>query len=308
LIYILGVGIIQSSVNITSEGVVSSASPTISSIYGGALLIITGYGFSSHMNNSEVLVGINSCPVIQSTYTTIQCIIPAQDDTTDIANITVISNGITFSPLLSLNYSTVVTPNIISINVTTSNSSIVLQISGNNFGSSGNTSVKVGNWLCSIRNLSLTSITCVISSDMGAGHHSVIVHVNAIGDSNSNISYTHELLVYGVSPMIGSYGGGLPVTVVGQGFNASNITVSICNQTCLSVQVMSNSELICVTPSISVGEVNDSCNLTVIVDDLSQTTLFTYTTNLTATITSISPTRGGTGGGTNLTITGTSFP
>jgi hypothetical protein len=108
--------------------------------------------------------------------------------------------------------------------------------------------------------------------------------------------------------MIGSYGGGLPVTVVGQGFNASNITVSICNQTCLSVQVMSNSELICVTPSISVGEVNDSCNLTVIVDDLSQTTLFTYTTNLTATITSISPTRGGTGGGTNLTITGTSFP
>ncbi|CAF4865646.1 unnamed protein product, partial [Rotaria socialis] len=35
---------------------------------------------------------------------------------------------------------------------------------------------------------------------------------------------------------------------------------------------------------------------------------YIYQANLTATITSISPTRGGTGGGTTLTITGTNFP
>jgi hypothetical protein len=35
---------------------------------------------------------------------------------------------------------------------------------------------------------------------------------------------------------------------------------------------------------------------------------YVYGANLTATVTAVSPTRGGTGGGTTLTVTGTNFP
>lgn len=251
---------------------------------------------------------MNSCPIIQSTGTEIHCIIPAQDNSSDMANIIVQSNMITFSPLLSLNYSTELTPNVISVNVTSSNGSIFLQITGNNFGDNNTRYVNVGNSLCSIINFTSASIICVISSDLGAGRHPVIVHVDGIGNSNSNITYTHYLLVSSISPMEGSYGGGLPVIVLGKGFSATNITVSVCNRTCSSVTIVSNTELICVTPSVSMDEVNNSCNLTVTVDEVSQNALFTYTTNLTATVASVSPVRGGTGGGTILTINGTNFP
>ncbi|CAF4985579.1 unnamed protein product, partial [Rotaria magnacalcarata] len=78
--------------------------------------------------------------------------------------------------------------------------------------------------------------------------------------------------------------------------------------TCLSVQVVSNDQLICITPDVSVSDVNSSCNLTVTVDGISKSTYFIYKANLTASITSVSPVRGGTGGGTTITINGNNFP
>ena len=39
-----------------------------------------------------------------------------------------------------------------------------------------------------------------------------------------------------------------------------------------------------------------------------QTAFFTYRAGLTPTVDSVSPTRGGTGGGTTLTISGSGFP
>ncbi len=50
--------------------------------------------------------------------------------------------------------------------------------------------------------------------------------------------------------------------------------------------------------------------MTVIVKSINKTlsTSFTYKAALTPTVSSVSPLRGGTGGGTTLTITGTGFP
>jgi hypothetical protein len=301
------VGSIRSNLYITSEAILLSASPTISSIYGGALMSISGNGFSNDTSKIQVNIGLNPCSLIRATHTLIQCITPAQGNSSDMVIITVLSNYNTIFPSLSLNYSSELSPNVSSINVTSDNSSIILQISGYNFVI-GNTSVKLENSSCSIINLSLTSITCTISSSLGAGHHPVIVHVDGIGDSNSDILYTSNLVVSSVSPVEGGYGGGLSVTVIGEGFNTSNIDVKVCNRTCLSVRVVSNNELICITPNVSIGAVNNACNLTVTVDDMSGNTEFTYRTNLTPIITSVSPIRGGTGGGTIITITGTRFP
>ncbi|CAF4979579.1 unnamed protein product, partial [Rotaria socialis] len=91
-------------------------------------------------------------------------------------------------------------------------------------------------------------------------------------------------------------------------FNTSSVSVTICNQACQSVSVISNTQLTCVTPSASASSTDRTCSLTVTVGSLSQSVSYIYQANLTATITSISPTRGGTGGGTTLTITGTNFP
>ncbi|CAF4907753.1 unnamed protein product, partial [Rotaria socialis] len=81
-------------------------------------------------------------------------------------------------------------------------------------------------------------------------------------------------------------------------FNTSSVSVTICNQACQSVSVISNTQLTCVTPSASASSTDRACSLTVTVGSLSQSVSYIYQANLTATITSISPTRGGTGGGT----------
>jgi hypothetical protein len=155
--------------------------------------------------------------------------------------------------------------------------------------------------------MSTTSITCTVSSSP-AGNQPVIVTVSSIGQSNSNILFLYSLHVTSISPSQGSYGGGQSVSVTGDGFNTPSISVTVCGQACQSVTVLSNTQLTCVTPSATYSSSNQACSLTVTVGSLSQSVSYTYQTNSTATVTSVSPTRGGTGGGTTLTITGTNFP
>ena len=110
------------------------------------------------------------------------------------------------------------------------------------------------------------------------------------------------------SPVEGSYGGGLAVNITGDGFAETNVSAWICEARCLKVTVVSNRQLICVTPSLNGTGMNRTCPLIVMVDGTSESTSFTYRTDLTATVESISPNRGGTAGGTLVTITGSQFP
>lgn len=57
------------------------------------------------------------------------------------------------------------------------------------------------------------------------------------------------------------------------------------------------------------GTTTDNCDVTVKSGTAVAAMLSTYTyvSSLTAEVTSLSPTRGGTGGGTSVTITGTGF-
>ncbi|UJR08495.1 hypothetical protein I4U23_012761 [Adineta vaga] len=279
-----GIGNINSSANVTSEAILISSSPSSSSIYGNATLRIIGNGFSTNINNIKVMVGFNPCNVVRATGGEIQCTIPAHNGSSNLVAITVTSNGNQFSSSLSLQYDTSITPNIILLTANTNSVSTVLSISGSNFVT-GYTNVHVGNYLCAIAQVTSVSITCTLSSQQSAGNHSVIVYVDNIGNSNSDIVYTYPLVLTNVSSTKGSYGGGLPVTIVGNGFNGNDISVNVCNQ-----------------------PLNHLCNLTVTVNGISENALFTYTANLTSTITSISPVQGGTGGGTIVTITGTGFP
>nr|ACD54600.1 fibrocystin-like protein [Adineta vaga] len=305
--FIDGVGKIGSSINITSKGNLISLSPTTNGIYGGTKMIIIGYGFSNTINHVLVMVGLNLCPVIHATKNEIHCNIPAQGNNSNQVNVTVIINNITLESSLLFTYNISVTPIVTSVNATTDNISTVLSIYGNNFIAE-NTTVLVGSSICVIVNMSSTFITCAVSTGLSAGRHKLVVHVDDIGDSNSDLFLSHHLLVTRIFPTEGGYGGGLPVTIDGDGFNSTNISVSVCNRSCLSVRTVSNTQLICITPSIAINGTNNPCNLTVTVDDMYESIIFTYAANLTTIITSITPKLGGTGGGTKVTINGTNFP
>lgn len=304
----LGIGYIQSSISIVSEAIISNVTPSISSIYGGALMSIVGNGFSTNISDLRVLIGLTPCQIVQAQLSEIQCIIPPRDTNSDFVDIIVNSTMGLFSPLFYLNYSTTITPIVTSITASSSNTSVTLTINGNNFVVN-KTNVRVGKYACTIISVTSTLIICIINNtNQSAGYHPVVVHVNMIGNSNSDILYNHTLTISNISPNEGSYGGGLPLTITGNGFAGNNVTVTICNRSCSSIRVISNTQLTCLTPNVSPTEVNDSCNVTVTVDHMSNYTQFTYRMNLTANVTSISPSRGGTGGGTSVTITGTNFP
>lgn len=296
--------------NITSEAFLSAATPRTSGIYGGALLVIEGHGFSRNMSEIQITIGSRPCPVIQAQEDQIQCIIPAQGNNSNIVPINVTSHQISFSPSsgLTLQYNQTITPHITSVSPTLGNTSQVLHMTGNNFDGLGQVTIEVGNTECALRNRSATLITCIVSSNLSAGNHPVTVHIAGIGNSNSDVFYTHDLVIISASPTVGGYGGGMPVTLLGDGFSSANISASVCGQPCLLTRVVSNTQLVCTTPNISLTGGNTTCNLTVTAGGISKNTRFTYTINLTPTVGSVSPAKGGTGGGTTITINGTNFP
>ena len=307
-LFISDIGNIYSTLNITSDAYISTVAPLSSSIYGGATLTIDGHGFSNNISQIQVTIGSNSCPVVQATESRIQCTVPPQGNSPSLANISISSHQVSFPSAFVLNYSHAITPNITSVSPNFGSGSQNLVITGNNLVSSGQTNVKIGDTPCNISNRLITSITCTVGLDLPAGNHSVNVHVDDIGDSNEDIFYMQDLIIANVTPAEGGYGGGLSSTVLGNGFNGSGVSVRVCNKSCLSVQIVSNDELICETPPATMTSANTWCNMTVNVDGIQKETVFSYESNLTAMITSVSPNRGGTGGGTTIVINGTNFP
>ena len=299
-------GKVQSSPILTSLPTVSSVSPTSGSTYGGAILTINGNGFASSASNIQVRVGTSSCTIIQTTPGQVKCTVPAQGSNTSPATISVISNGITFPGSLTFTYDSAVSPSITSVSPTSGIAGQALVISGANFVN-GQTSVTIGGTPCAVTAVSSSSITCTVGSS-SAGNQAVIASVSTVGQSNGNVQFQYTLQVNSVSPSRGSYGGGQSVTITGDGFNTSSVSVTVCGQACQSVTVSSNTQLVCVTPVATVSSTDSSCSLIVTVGSLSQSTPYVYAANLTATVSTVTPARGGTGGGTTLTITGTNFP
>ncbi|CAF3091006.1 unnamed protein product [Rotaria socialis] len=306
LVSIDGVGNAVSAARLISTAALSSVSPMTIGTNGDVLLTINGNGFSSNINNVQVNVGSSSCSIVQATQNQIQCIAPARGSNGSPAAISVISNGISFLSTLSLTYSTTITPTISSVSPTSGSASQLLTITGTNFVSN-ETSVVVGNVPCAISSVSTTSITCTVGSSP-AGSQPVIVQVTSAGNSNSNVQFQYALQVNSVTPTQGSYGGGQLLTIVGDGFDGSNLAITLCSQACQSITVLSNTQVTCVTPAATASTSNTICSLTVSIGNATHSVSYTYSASLTARVTFVSPTRGGTGGGTTLTITGTNFP
>ncbi|RXN34425.1 fibrocystin-L isoform X1 [Labeo rohita] len=181
----------------------------------------------------------------------------------------------------------------------------VLTITGSGFDGS-NVTVKTGDVECSILQVTNTSITCQVGP-ASAGVQPVSLSFSSVGNAqyqnDSSFIFTHLLGVTSINPTAGSVAGGTILTVTGYGFS-NNTAVTINTQPCNIIE-MQLSQLKCIVPAGSEGEQRvtlTAAEMTAVSDGF-----FTYSNNLTAIITSVSPQTTTVFGLRILTILGTNF-
>lgn len=118
--------------------------------------------------------------------------------------------------------------------------------------------------------------------------------------------FTYDLTVASISNQQGSLGGSLSLVINGLGFS-SQTRVTICNNVCNLIQNSINS-ITCSVPAASNQKQDTTCSVAITQNSITKTSSFLYSLALTPIVLSVSPVRGGTGGGTLLTINGTNFP
>lgn len=150
---------------------------------------------------------------------------------------------------------------------------------------------------------------CVLE-DHPAGVYDVVVHVKGKGFSgyrtNQPIRMTYDISILSASVQESSLGGGRVISVQGQGYGAATV-VKICGNVCTKVDVSARRIQCEVPPYLGNTTKDVTCPLVVYGADsvkASKTGYFTYRVALTSRITSVTPSRGGTGGGVTITITG----
>ena len=304
VIYISGSGHADATDTvITSQAAVDTISPSTGSIYGHQAVTISGNGFSGMIEDTTVMAGSSNCEVTAVNAGSVTCI--TLENAAGPVDFVVTSNGVTFPPV-SFSFELSSTPVINQISPSTGSGTVSLVISGSNFGSAP--SVSVGSVDCLVTSSTASTINCDLPAVPG-GNYAVIVSNEEFGWSNQDITYSAILSMQSVSPVSGSFGGGSLITISGQGFDTINYpTVTVCNINCLVESVL-DTKIQCLTPSMS-GTGSKSCDLNIVQSQGSTTSsaiTFTYEESLTPMVSSISPRRGGTGGGTPITITGSGF-
>ena len=285
-----------------SNMVVSSVNPATGSINGGQLITITGSGFCTSEGSTSVNIGGGSCEVSNVTPGSITCTTTTGADGS--ATVAVESCSVTATG--DYTYSSSQSPEITSITPTSASGPVSLTIVGSNLGSSA--LVTVGDHTCTVTSGSESSVSCELSALPG-GEYAVSILNADVGLSNMDIKFESNLNIATVSPSSGSFGGGSLILINGTGFdNSNNPIVSICSGICSIVSV-TTSAIQCLSPASSNSGATEECDVTVTQDSgsITSSNAFTYDRSLTPTVDSVSPLRGGTGGGTKITISGSGF-
>ncbi len=170
----------------------------------------------------------------------------------------------------------------------------------------GATTVTFPGASCSVN--STTQIICTTTSHAQGPVDLSVSTAAGASDALSGFIFVTPPSISSISPTAGDTAGNTSLTINGNNFTAytSNPVVTLDNVNCLSLNVVSNTRLICVTPPHALDKVN------VVVSATSNVfaTLalgYQYVPRPTIDIGGISPTIGTDSGGTLLTISGTNF-
>uniref|UniRef100_A0AAY5ETB4 Polycystic kidney and hepatic disease 1 (autosomal recessive)-like 1 n=1 Tax=Electrophorus electricus TaxID=8005 RepID=A0AAY5ETB4_ELEEL len=304
LVVVLSKGLAHGDTVLTSLPL-ASLQPSSGSLAGGTLLTITGNGFV--VGNTSVMLGSCPCSIVQGTPFMVTCLTCANVERQVQVNIQVF--GVIYPPL-SFNYTRQQTPEITSVSPATGPSGIAITVSGSGFGlDAGLVSVAIAGVACDVSSITDMVLQCTVGSHPG-GTYPVTLHHQVKGDALNQADFTYELRLTLVTPNEGSYGGGALVTVQGSGFDPQSSRVLICRGECsVNRNTSTSSAIYCEVPPNNGAQGEEPCSVTVLnaYGSANMTNGYTYKASLTPVITDVSPRRGGTAGGTLLTITGFAF-
>ena len=303
IVFVEGQGnAISSLSSLLSSMVINEVQPKSGSVHGGQTILISGSGFCTNEGLTKVLMGGEKCVVVNVTPGTVECITPPGAE--GITDVQVESCSLPASGQYT--YALAKSPEVTNITPESASGPVSLTIEGSNFGS--NSVVLVGNEVCSITSNTDSVISCDLVG-LSGGQYNLMVRNVDLGLSNFNILFTSVLTLDSVNPVSGSFGGGSVLILVGVGFDDLVIPkVTVCGNVCI-IQSISTTEIQCLSPENTSSGSTEVCDVQVNQSSGSVTasSSFTYDKDLTPIVTSITPARGGTGGGTRITISGSGF-
>ncbi|XP_065660201.1 fibrocystin-L isoform X2 [Hydra vulgaris] len=289
---------------VTSLAMFNSITPTSGSTYGKTTAVIKGNGFCTNMQ-----VKFDTVDATVQKNTVDEVVVTTPPHTASTVSVSLYCSGkrLVFGSFI---YASSSTPSITNILPNSGNTGDEVTIDFKAVSFDSLTVLVEGN-SANITNINVASGSASVKFILpmnAAGPVSVALVIPLLGLSNQ-VQFTYNLAVLSVSLLESGYGGGHYVDISGNGF--SNATsVYICNNQCAQTNVISTQLLNCrIPPYTQSNSPTTECSIMVSVQGFNFTfgQKYVYKASLTSSLTSILPTRGGTGGGVNLTISGTNF-
>ncbi|XP_073714529.1 fibrocystin-L [Misgurnus anguillicaudatus] len=280
--------------------------PTSGSIAGGTPLLIEGNGFVEG-NTTVMFDGNLPCLILEVTPDTVKCLTPPHPE--GLVQVDIWVFNVQY-PSQSFNYSIEQTPDITSVSPVTGPVGTEITLSGSGFGTDAAfISVEIDGVDCDVTSITDTQLLCTVGQHAG-GTFPVMLYHQVKGRALTQSVFSYELLLTAVIPNEGSYAGGAVVEIQGSGFDPNSTRVLICNRECnVNVQISTSTQLYCEVPYNNGNETDQVCEVVVMNGNnrVNLTIGYTYRSSLTPVISDVTPRRGGTAGGTRLTITGSGF-
>ena len=302
---------------ITSKAALTAIVPTTGSVNGGLFLTLNGNGFGT-MDSTSVTIGKVPCEITDIITSVIRCKTGSQAEGS--YSVLLVSDGESF-PTTTFTMNSASTPVVNSVTPTKGKAGESITIQGSGFTTDPSQNhLKIGKTDCVVTASTATTVTCTLQTK-AAGTYPLSLHVTGKGHATSTTQFTYQLNVDSVSPLESGFGGGKLLTINGSGFDGT-VNVTICGKQCETSDRHNITDTLiqCEVPpkSHSVPGADDVCDVIVKVTSTNedgtpqtvqktQSSAYTYKDALTSTITGVSPSRGGTGGGVKLNITGSGF-
>ena len=323
VIHVAGKGNAEFNVSdvVDSEPLVSTVSPSQSSKHGGLIITIQGNGFNPTPGKTIVTIGSEICEIITVSHGLIECVTPPHP----LSNAVVIHiqvsdsgeesrsrrNAVGVFPTINIAFTQAATPVVTSISATTGIGGEVLTIFGSGLDptTQDEVEVQIGDVSCAVTSSEDENVICTLAAH-AAGSYLVDVVVPGKGRATSNVFFEYRLQIDSVNPGQSGFGGGRVLIIQGQGFDESAV-LTICGNECThnSDHITTTTEISCEAPSHALGNNDQVCDIEIVVNSFSAilSNGYTYKLQMTSQIASVTPSRGGTGGGTILTILGSGF-